>query len=104
MIDPNPKVSGRGVNILKEAGVEVEVGVMEKEARALNEIFINYVVNKRPFVIMKTAMTLDGKIATFTGSSKWITGTEARRYVHIIRDRVSAIMVGSNTVIKDNPF
>ncbi|HAA43310.1 MAG TPA: bifunctional diaminohydroxyphosphoribosylaminopyrimidine deaminase/5-amino-6-(5-phosphoribosylamino)uracil reductase RibD, partial [Ruminiclostridium sp.] len=104
MIDPNPKVSGKGVNILKEAGVEVEVGVMEKEAKALNEIFINYVVNKKPFVIMKTAMTLDGKIATFTGSSKWITGTEARRYVHIIRDRVSAIMVGSNTVIKDNPF
>ena len=103
MIDPNPKVSGRGVNILKEAGVEVEVGVMEKEARALNEIFINYVVNKRPFVIMKTAMTLDGKIATFTGSSKWITGTEAKICAYY-KNRVSAIMVGSNTVIKDNPF
>ncbi|MDQ2085724.1 bifunctional diaminohydroxyphosphoribosylaminopyrimidine deaminase/5-amino-6-(5-phosphoribosylamino)uracil reductase RibD [Herbivorax sp. ANBcel31] len=104
MIDPNPKVSGRGVNILKEAGLEVEVGVLESEAKILNEIFINYVVKRKPFVIMKTAMTLDGKIASSSGHSKWITGTQARRHVHTLRDRVAAIMVGSNTVIKDNPF
>ncbi len=104
MIDPNPKVSGKGVQMLKDAGIEVEVGILEDEARKLNEIFINYVTKKRPFVILKTAMTLDGKIASSTGDSKWITSEESRAYVHILRDRVSAIMVGINTVIKDNPM
>lgn len=104
MIDPNPKVSGRGIRMLEDAGVEVEVGILEDEARKLNEIFINYVVNRKPFVILKTAMTLDGKIASSTGDSKWITGEEARKHVHVIRDRVSAIMVGINTVLRDNPL
>ncbi len=104
MIDPNPKVSGKGVQMLKDAGIEVEIGVLEDEARKLNEIFINYVTKKKPFVILKTAMTLDGKIASPTGDSKWITSEESRAYVHVMRDRVSAIMVGINTVIKDNPM
>lgn len=104
MIDPNPKVSGKGVQMLKDAGVEVEVGVLEEEAEKLNEIFINYVVNKKPFVILKSAMTLDGKIASVTGDSKWVTSEESRAYVHVIRDRVAGIMVGINTVLKDNPM
>ncbi|TYQ16080.1 UNVERIFIED_CONTAM: diaminohydroxyphosphoribosylaminopyrimidine deaminase/5-amino-6-(5-phosphoribosylamino)uracil reductase [Acetivibrio alkalicellulosi] len=104
MIDPNPKVSGKGIEILKDAGIEVEVGVLEEEALKLNEIFIKYVVRKKPFVIMKTAMTLDGKIASYKGDSKWITGKEARHHVHRVRDRVCAIMVGLNTILKDNPL
>lgn len=103
MEDPNPKVSGKGFKMLRDAGVEVEVGVLEEEAIRLNEIFINYIVRKKPFVILKTAMTLDGKIATASGDSKWVTGEKARNHVHVIRDRVAAIMVGINTVLKDNP-
>jgi len=103
MKDPNPKVSGRGVIMLKAAGIEVIVGVLEKEASKLNEIFIKYITHKRPFVIMKTAMTLDGKIASTCGDSKWISGESSRQQVHILRDRVSAIMVGVNTVLVDNP-
>ncbi len=104
MIDPNPKVSGRGVQMLRDAGIEVEVGVLEDEAKKLNEIFINYVVNKKPFVILKTAMTIDGKIASVSGDSKWVTSEASRGYVHIIRDRVASIMVGINTIVKDNPM
>lgn len=103
MVDPNPRVAGKGIAILKSAGLEVTVGVLEEEAKKLNEIFINYIVRKKPFVIMKTAMTLDGKIATFSKDSKWITCESSRKYVHSIRDRVSAVMVGINTVINDNP-
>ncbi|MGE4284780.1 MAG: bifunctional diaminohydroxyphosphoribosylaminopyrimidine deaminase/5-amino-6-(5-phosphoribosylamino)uracil reductase RibD [Clostridia bacterium] len=104
MKDPNPKVSGTGISMLKEAGIEVAIGVMEKEAKELNEIFIKYITQKLPFVIMKYAMTLDGKIAAYTGDSKWITGSNARSYVHEIRDRAAAIMVGVNTVKADNPY
>lgn len=104
MIDPNPKVSGRGVQMLRDAGVEVETGVLEEEAKKLNEIFINFVVKKKPFVILKTAMTIDGKIASAIGDSKWVTSVESRNYVHVLRDRVASIMVGINTVIKDNPM
>ncbi len=103
MEDPNPKVSGKGIKMLKEAGIEVVVNVLEEEARKLNEIFIQYITGKRPFVLMKAAMTLDGKIASVSGDSKWISGDSSRRYVHHIRDRVSAIMVGINTVLADNP-
>ncbi len=103
MKDPNPIVAGRGINILKENGIEVVTGIMEEESKKLNEIFIKYITTKRPFVILKTAMTLDGKIATSIGDSKWITNEASREYVHHIRDRVAGIMVGVSTVIKDNP-
>lgn len=104
MVDPNPRVSGRGIDMLRNAGVEVTVGVMEDESKKLNEIFIKYIAGRKPFVIMKTAMTLDGKIAAYSGDSKWITCESSRRHVHTIRDRVAAVMVGINTVLKDNPF
>lgn len=103
MVDPNPNVSGKGIKMLVEAGITVKVGILEDDAKKLNEIFIKYITKKRPFVIMKAAMTLDGKIATSSGDSKWISGVESRQYVHNIRDRVSAIMVGINTVLKDDP-
>jgi len=101
--DPNPQVAGRGIGILKQHGIEVVTGVLEKEAIELNEIFIKYITTGLPFCLIKTAMTLDGKIATGTGDSKWITNEESRAYVHSLRDRMSGIMVGSTTVIKDDP-
>lgn len=101
--DPNPVVSGKGIAILEAAGIEVEVGVLEKEGRILNEIFLKYITTNLPFVIMKTAMTLDGKIATRTNASRWITGKESREYVHELRNRVSGIMVGIGTVLADDP-
>ncbi len=104
MEDPNPVVSGKGMQIFKENGLEVKVGVLKKEAEKLNEIFIKYISTGKPFVILKVAMSLDGKIATYTGDSRWITGKRAREYVHILRQRVSAILVGVNTVIVDDPM
>jgi diaminohydroxyphosphoribosylaminopyrimidine deaminase/5-amino-6-(5-phosphoribosylamino)uracil reductase len=103
MKDPNPLVMGRGINKLLENGIEVEVGLYEDEIKQLNEIFIKYITTKMPFCILKTAMTLDGKIATRTGESKWITNEKSRNYVHQLRNRVAGIMVGIGTVIKDNP-
>lgn len=103
-LDPNSQVSGRGEQLLKSHGIEVVKGVLEKECIEINEIFMKYISSKKPFVIMKTAMTLDGKICTFTGDSKWITNEASRNYVHKIRNRVSAIMVGINTVLKDDPL
>ncbi|AGB40858.1 2,5-diamino-6-hydroxy-4-(5-phosphoribosylamino)pyrimidine 1'-reductase [Halobacteroides halobius DSM 5150] len=103
MKDPNPKVAGQGVERLRRAGVEVDVGLLAVEAKELNEIFIKYITTKRPFVILKNAVTLDGKIATKTGDSKWITGTKSREFVHKLRDQVDAILVGIGTVLSDNP-
>lgn len=103
-VDPNPLVSGRGIKILKDENIEVVTGVMEKEAAKMNEIFMNYIKSKLPFVILKSGVTLDGKIATVSGQSKWITGEESRQKVHEIRNRVMAIMVGVDTVISDNPL
>ncbi|ADL12941.1 bifunctional diaminohydroxyphosphoribosylaminopyrimidine deaminase/5-amino-6-(5-phosphoribosylamino)uracil reductase RibD [Acetohalobium arabaticum] len=103
MKDPNPKVAGRGLQKLADAGIEVESGLLEEEAKELNEAFIKYITTERPFVILKNAMTLDGKIATKTGDSKWISGEESRRYVHRLRDEVDGILVGIGTVLSDNP-
>ncbi len=103
MIDPNPLVAGNGVDKLKKAGIEVKVGVLEEKCKKLNEVFIKYILSKKPFIVLKTAMSLDGKIATRTGESKWISSEKSRLQVHNLRNKLSAIMVGVNTVIKDNP-
>jgi diaminohydroxyphosphoribosylaminopyrimidine deaminase / 5-amino-6-(5-phosphoribosylamino)uracil reductase len=102
--DPNPQVAGRGIGIIREAGIEVEVGILEKEAQHLNERFIHNMLTRTPFVISKVAMTLDGKIATHNGHSKWITGDEARYNVHRLRNEVDAILVGIGTVKADDPM
>ena len=104
MIDPNPLVSGRSVEKLTKAGVEVEIGVLEEECKKLNEVFIKYILEKKPFVLMKWAMSLDGKISTVSGESKWITGEKARKDVHKLRKRLTGIMVGINTVLTDDPL
>ena len=104
MSDPNPKVAGKGLQILKDAGIEVEVGLLEDEARKLNEVFIKWITTDKPFVTLKTAMSLDGKIVTATGQSKWITSEASRQRVHEMRDIHDAIMVGIETVLKDNPM
>ena len=104
MEDPNPRVAGKGIQILQDNGIEVSVGMMEPEARKLNEIFIKYITTNLPFCILKTAMTLDGKIATTGGDSKWISAEDSRSYVHKLRHQVSAIMVGIGTILADNPM
>lgn len=103
MVDPNPQVNGRGIKMLREAGIKVTVGVLQKEAEKLNEAFIKYITTHRPFVALKWAMTLDGKIATVTGDAKWISNSISRAYVHRLRDEYDAILVGINTVLRDNP-
>ena len=102
--DPNPKVAGKGIEILRNHGVEVETGILEKECLQLNEVFFHFIQTGLPFVAMKYAMSLDGRIACTTGDSQWITGETARRHVHALRKRYSSIMVGINTVLKDNPM
>ena len=101
--DPNPLVDGKGIGKLRENGVEVYEGLMEEEAFKTNEIFFKYIQTKQPFVALKTAISIDGKIATKTGESKWITGERARRHGHILRNTYDAILVGIGTVKKDNP-
>ena len=103
MHDPNPRVSGEGMFQLRKAGIAVEVGVFEEEARLLNEVFCKYIVSRMPFVIAKCGMSLDGKIATRTGDSKWVTSEASRRMVHELRNEVDAILVGSRTVMLDDP-
>ncbi|MGC8784043.1 MAG: bifunctional diaminohydroxyphosphoribosylaminopyrimidine deaminase/5-amino-6-(5-phosphoribosylamino)uracil reductase RibD [Armatimonadota bacterium] len=104
MQDPNPQVAGKGFEKLREVGIEVQVGVLEERARQLNEVFIKYHTTGMPFVTVKAAMSLDGKIATHTGDSKWITDEPARRLVHRLRARHDAVMVGVGTVLKDDPL
>ena len=103
MQDPNPLVAGRGIKILRDAGITVDVGILEEDARRLNEIFIKYITQKIPFVSAKFASTLDGKIATVTGESQWISGEDSRKFTHHLRDIHDAIMVGIGTVLADNP-
>ena len=102
--DPNPIVSGRGIKILQENGIEVVIGILSEEGKKLNEIFLKYITTKMPFCFMKTAMTLDDKIATYTGDSKWVTGELSREYVHQLRHRVAGIMVGVGTILSDDPL
>lgn len=103
MQDPNPLVSGAGAEKLRQAGIAVEMGCLEEQARKLNEVFVKFVTTGLPFVIAKCAMTLDGKIATRTGHSQWVTGEAARARVHELRNQVDAILVGSRTVMMDDP-
>jgi diaminohydroxyphosphoribosylaminopyrimidine deaminase/5-amino-6-(5-phosphoribosylamino)uracil reductase len=104
MLDPNPLVNGRGVQKLRKAGVDVKVGLLEEEAKRLNEAFIVSMERKRPFFTLKAALSLDGKIATKTCDSKWISNEESRKYTDSLRAVADGILVGINTVIADNPM
>lgn len=103
-MDSNPLVAGKGVQILRDHGIYVETGILDAECRKLNEVFYHYIAIKTPFVVMKYAMTLDGKIACATGDSKWVTGEIARTQVHRMRGRYRGIMVGIGTVLADDPM
>jgi len=103
VLDQNPVVKGQGVNILKSHGIKVITGVLEKECEKINEDFFTYIKEKRPFVHLKVAQSFDGKIATKTGDSKWITSEKSRQFAHQLRKEASAILVGTNTALKDNP-
>ena len=99
--DPNPLVAGKGLDILRSHGIAVTEGVLDAECKALNDVFFHYIQTGRPYVVLKYSMTLDGKLAAYTGASQWITGEEARRHVHTQRSRFRSIMVGVDTVIAD---
>lgn len=104
LLDVNPKVAGKGFKILEDAGIHVEYGFLQDELRKQNEVFFKWIEHKKPFIVLKAAMTLDGKIATATGQSKWITNETSRAYGYKLRDIYDGIMVGINTVIEDNPM
>ena len=101
--DLNPKVSGRGFEHLRNAGLEVEVGLLAKEAERINEAYLHYMCTGRPFVHLKIAVSLDGKIATRTGDARWVTGPESRKRAHELRHQYDAILIGSTTALKDDP-
>lgn len=102
--DPNPMVAGKGTQILRQAGIQVEEDFLREECDAINPVFFHYITTKTPYVVMKYAMTADGKIATKTGASKWITGEAAREQVHYMRHRYMGIMAGIGTVLEDDPM
>jgi diaminohydroxyphosphoribosylaminopyrimidine deaminase/5-amino-6-(5-phosphoribosylamino)uracil reductase len=102
-LDPNPRVSGKGVKTLRDAGIRVTTGVLEEKARELNEAFNKYITTRTPFVTLKLAATLDGKIATHTGDSKWIGSERQRKLGHRLRNLADAVMVGTGTILKDDP-
>jgi diaminohydroxyphosphoribosylaminopyrimidine deaminase/5-amino-6-(5-phosphoribosylamino)uracil reductase len=102
--DPNKLVSGHGLQRLRDHGILVETGILAPEIKKMNEVFLKYITTSLPFVLLKSAMTLDGKIATVTNASRWITGEPSRRIVHRIRQEMSAVMVGVDTVIYDDPL
>lgn len=104
MEDSNPLVRGKGIETLKKAGLKVHAGILESECRRLNEAFCKYITGREPFVILKVAATLDGKIATREGDSKWISGEASRRFVHRLRDEVDGVLVGIGTVLRDDPL
>lgn len=103
-IDPNPLMAGKGIEILRGHGIEVETGILKEECDSINKIFFHYILTNTPYVAMKYAMTLDGKICTHIGDSKWITGEKSREHVHFLRKKYSSIMVGIGTVLADNPM
>ncbi len=102
-MDPNPLVAGQGIKRLQDAGIKVKTGVLEDKALRLNEVFVKYITTRTPFVVVKAAMTLDGKIATQQGESQWISGDKSREFVHKLRSISDGIMVGINTVLQDDP-
>lgn len=102
--DPNPLNNGRGIRALRSFGIKVKVGVLKDALTGINEVFIKYSTKRLPFVTLKIAQSLDGKIATKTGDSRWISGGSARRYVHRLRRETDAVLIGVNTIIKDNPL
>lgn len=104
MVDPNPVVNRKGVRKLKKAGIDLKTGILDLKCRRLNESFVKYITKKEPFVILKSAVSLDGKIASHTGDSKWITCEKSRRFVHRIRFESDAVMAGVGTVIADDPL
>lgn len=104
LLDPNPLVAGKGAELLREAGIEVVIGVEEEKVREQNRIFLKYITTGRPWIVLKAAMTLDGKIATYTGDSKWVSGEQSRRLVQEMRCTYQGIMVGSGTVKADDPL
>jgi diaminohydroxyphosphoribosylaminopyrimidine deaminase/5-amino-6-(5-phosphoribosylamino)uracil reductase len=103
MTDPNPRVTGGGCEFLRHNGIEVVTGILETECRLLNEVFVKFVTTGRPFVVAKSALTLDGWTATSRGHSKWITNERSRQFVHRLRNQMDATMVGIGTVLADNP-
>jgi len=104
MVDPNPLVAGGGIRMLSDAGIEVATGFLEDECRELNRPFIKWIQTRLPYVVLKSALTLDGMCATANGDSRWVTSDPARREVHRLRGKLDAIMVGVGTVIKDDPL
>ncbi|WP_461640991.1 bifunctional diaminohydroxyphosphoribosylaminopyrimidine deaminase/5-amino-6-(5-phosphoribosylamino)uracil reductase RibD [Labilibaculum euxinus] len=104
MLDPNPLVAGKGVKLLEDNGIEVEYGYLCEELSQMNRVFLKFIQNKIPYVVMKTAMTLDGKIASETGDSRWVSNEKSRARVHQLRNELAGIMIGVDTVIADDPM